>query len=185
MQIHKYNFGQICRDTYIFEKVMVRGPQKQCSRVSDMQTRKYNFTNTQIHWIKGDALKVKPRRPSLTSFSMKNAESALFTLSSFLWTLSLICFFKPDKADSIFFFPVDWACARASGDNCQWGQLPRGRPVLRRKPAHYKQQNCEFMLKSIFIAYGTYILVVLASWYIYLYFCDSHIQTKNRRSLWI
>ncbi len=35
---------------YIFEKVMVRGPQKQCSRVSDMQIHKYNYTNTQIQF---------------------------------------------------------------------------------------------------------------------------------------
>ena len=29
---------------------MVRGPQKQCSRVSDMQIHKYNYTNTQIQF---------------------------------------------------------------------------------------------------------------------------------------
>jgi hypothetical protein len=29
---------------------MVRGPQKQCSRVSDMQIHKYNYTNTV--WVK-------------------------------------------------------------------------------------------------------------------------------------
>ena len=36
---------------YIFEKVMVRGPQKQCSRVSDVQIHKYKNTNTQIHFF--------------------------------------------------------------------------------------------------------------------------------------
>ena len=35
---------------YIFEKVMVRGPQKECSQVSDMQIHKYNYTNTQIQF---------------------------------------------------------------------------------------------------------------------------------------
>ena len=36
--------------SYIFEKVMVRGPQKQCSQVSDVQIHKYKYTytNTQI-----------------------------------------------------------------------------------------------------------------------------------------
>jgi len=33
---------------YIFEKVIIPGPQKQCSRVSDLQIHKYNYTNTQI-----------------------------------------------------------------------------------------------------------------------------------------
>ena len=32
---------------YIFENVMVQGPQKQCSQVSDVQIHKY--TNTQKH----------------------------------------------------------------------------------------------------------------------------------------
>ena len=52
-QIHKYSFGQSCRSLnmcYIFVMVMVRGPQKQCSRVSDMQIHKYNYTNTQIQF---------------------------------------------------------------------------------------------------------------------------------------
>ena len=35
---------------YIFEKVMVQGPQKRCSRVSHMQTQKQNFTNTPIQF---------------------------------------------------------------------------------------------------------------------------------------
>ena len=34
---------------YIFENVMVQGPQKQCSQVSDVQIHKYKYTNTQIH----------------------------------------------------------------------------------------------------------------------------------------
>ncbi len=35
--IHKYSFGQIIRNImwYIFEKVMVRGLQKQCSQVKN------------------------------------------------------------------------------------------------------------------------------------------------------
>ena len=33
---------------YIFENVMVRGPQKQCSQVSDIQIQKYKYANTQI-----------------------------------------------------------------------------------------------------------------------------------------
>ena len=33
---------------YIFEKAMVQGPQKQCSQVSDVQTHKDKYTNTQI-----------------------------------------------------------------------------------------------------------------------------------------
>ena len=36
---------------YIFAKVMVQGPQKQCSRVSDVQIHKYKNTNTQIHFF--------------------------------------------------------------------------------------------------------------------------------------
>ena len=42
-QIHKYSLGQIAdrpNVCYIFEKVMVRGPQKQCARVSDVQLHK-------------------------------------------------------------------------------------------------------------------------------------------------
>ena len=35
---------------YIFEKQMVRGPQKQCSQVSDIQIHKYKYTNTV--WVK-------------------------------------------------------------------------------------------------------------------------------------
>ena len=31
---------------YFFENVMLRGPQKQCSRVSDVQIYKYKYTNT-------------------------------------------------------------------------------------------------------------------------------------------
>ena len=58
-QIHKYKytntqiqFGsnlQIDLMFYIFEKVMVRGPQKQCSQVSDIQVHKYK--NTQIQFV--------------------------------------------------------------------------------------------------------------------------------------
>ena len=31
---------------FIFENVMVQGPQKQCSQVSDVQIHKYKYTNT-------------------------------------------------------------------------------------------------------------------------------------------
>ena len=37
---------------HIFEKVMVQGPQKQCSQVSDVQIHKYKYTITQIHKYK-------------------------------------------------------------------------------------------------------------------------------------
>ena len=56
IQIHKYTNTASVKVAdrpnmcYIFEKVMVRGPQKQCSRVSDMQIHKYNYTNTQIQF---------------------------------------------------------------------------------------------------------------------------------------
>ena len=36
---------------YILAEVMVQGPQKQCSRVSDVQIHKYKNTNTQIHFF--------------------------------------------------------------------------------------------------------------------------------------
>merc|ERR1712018_56749 len=55
-QIHKYTNTASVKDAdslnmcYIFVMVMVRGPQKQCSRVSDMQIHKYNYTNTQIQF---------------------------------------------------------------------------------------------------------------------------------------
>ena len=55
IQIHKYTNTASIKVAdrpnmcYIFEEVTVRGPQKQCSRVSDMQIHKYNNTNTQIH----------------------------------------------------------------------------------------------------------------------------------------
>ena len=55
IQIHKYTNTAMVKIAdrhdmcYIFEKVMVRGPQKQCSRVSDLQIHKYKYTNTQIH----------------------------------------------------------------------------------------------------------------------------------------
>ena len=39
---------------YIFEKVMVRGPQKQCSRLPDVQLHKY----TNKVWVESDAPKV-------------------------------------------------------------------------------------------------------------------------------
>ena len=35
---------------YIFEKEMVKGPQKQCSQISDIQKHKYKYTNTQIQY---------------------------------------------------------------------------------------------------------------------------------------
>ena len=60
IQLHKYKntvwvkFADRPNMCYIFEKVMVRGPQKQCSRVSDVQLHKY--TNTV--WVEGDAPKV-------------------------------------------------------------------------------------------------------------------------------
>ena len=52
MQIHRYSlvrFADIHNKCYIFENEMVRGPQKQCSHVSDMQIHN---TNTQIHKYK-------------------------------------------------------------------------------------------------------------------------------------
>ena len=54
---------------YIFERELVRGPQKQCSRVSDMQIQ----------------------------ISMENAESALFTRCSFIcqWMCIFICYVQP------------------------------------------------------------------------------------------
>ena len=56
IQIQKYKYRNTVKVTvadrpymyYIFEKVMVRGPQKQCSQVSDVQIHKYKYTNTQI-----------------------------------------------------------------------------------------------------------------------------------------
>ena len=55
IQIHKYTntiwvkFEVRPNMCYIFEKLMVRGPQKQCSQVSDIQIHKYKYTNIQIH----------------------------------------------------------------------------------------------------------------------------------------
>ena len=60
MQIHKYSntawvkFADRPNMCYIFEKVMVRGLQKQRSRLSDMQLHKY----TNKVWVEGDAPKV-------------------------------------------------------------------------------------------------------------------------------
>ena len=54
IQIHKYTKTASVKVAdrpimcYIFEKVMARGPQKQCSQVSDVQIHKYKYTNTQI-----------------------------------------------------------------------------------------------------------------------------------------
>ena len=51
-QIHKYTITAWVKVAYrhdmcyIFEKVMVRGPQKQRSRVSGLQIHKYKQTNT-------------------------------------------------------------------------------------------------------------------------------------------
>ena len=53
-QIHKYantawvKVAVMPSMCYVFEKVRVQGPQKQCSRVSDLQIHKYKYTNTQI-----------------------------------------------------------------------------------------------------------------------------------------
>ena len=52
--LHKYCFGKRYRyATYIFKNATVRGPQKQCSQLSDMQIqihkkqiRIYTYTNT-------------------------------------------------------------------------------------------------------------------------------------------
>ena len=55
IQIHKYTntvwvkFEDRPNMWYIFEKVMIRGPQKHCSQVSDIQIHKYKYTNIQIH----------------------------------------------------------------------------------------------------------------------------------------
>ena len=66
-QIHKYTNTQIHKNTntvlvkvadwpnmcYIFETVMIQGPQEQCSQMSDVQIHKYKYTNTQIQvWSK-------------------------------------------------------------------------------------------------------------------------------------
>ena len=54
-QIHKYTntvwvkFEDRPNMWHIFEKVMIRGPQKQCSQVSDTQIHKCKYTNTHIH----------------------------------------------------------------------------------------------------------------------------------------
>ena len=62
-QIHKYTNTQIqlrsklqidLTCTIFFEKAMVQGPQKQCSRLSDVQLHKY----TNKVWVEGDAPKV-------------------------------------------------------------------------------------------------------------------------------
>ena len=65
MQIHKYKFTNTAlvkvadrpNMCYIFEKVMALGPQKQCSRLSDVQLHKY----TNKVWVEGDAPKVIKR----------------------------------------------------------------------------------------------------------------------------
>ena len=60
MHLHKYTntvwvkFADRPNMCYIFEKVMVRGPQKQCSQLSDVQLHKY----TNKFWVEGDAPKV-------------------------------------------------------------------------------------------------------------------------------
>ena len=60
IQLHKYTntvwvkFADRSNMCYIFEKVMVRGPQKQCSQLSDVQLHKY----TNKFWVEGDAPKV-------------------------------------------------------------------------------------------------------------------------------
>ena len=58
IQIQKYKYTNTVKVKvadrpymcYIFEKAMVRGPQKQCSRVCDKQIHKYNYTNIQIQF---------------------------------------------------------------------------------------------------------------------------------------
>ena len=60
-QIHKYKYKNTVwakfADTpnicYIFEKVMVRGPQKQSSQMSYVQVQKYKYTNTALVKIAG------------------------------------------------------------------------------------------------------------------------------------
>ena len=60
IQIHKYTntvwvkIADRPNMCYTFEKVMVQGPQKQCSRLSDVQLHKY----TNKVWVEGDAPKV-------------------------------------------------------------------------------------------------------------------------------
>ena len=70
IQIHKYTNTQIYKYTntvwvklsdrpnmwYIFQNAMIRGPQKQCSQVSDIQIHTYKYTNTQIQF--GSNLKI-------------------------------------------------------------------------------------------------------------------------------
>ena len=55
IKIHKYTntasvkVAERPNMSYIFEKVMVQGPQKRYSLVSYVQIHKYKYTNTQIH----------------------------------------------------------------------------------------------------------------------------------------
>ena len=86
IQIHKYantlvkvaDRHDMC---YIFEKVMVRGPQKQCSWVSDLQIHKYKYTNTQIHKYANTALvKVADRHDICYIFEKGNGKRTSQTI---------------------------------------------------------------------------------------------------------
>ena len=70
-QKHKYTNTALVKVTdmpnicYIFRKEMVRGHQKQCSQLSDMQIQIHKNTNTHIHkYTNTDSVKV-PNRPNM------------------------------------------------------------------------------------------------------------------------
>ena len=93
IQLHKYTntvlvkFADRHYMCYIFEKVMVRGPQKQCSRLSNVQLHKY--TNKVWRWCtEGDKkLSYKGQGSQVSVWKMQNPPCLLclvppyFTLS--------------------------------------------------------------------------------------------------------
>ena len=78
IQLHKYTntvlvkFADRHYMCYIFEKVMVRGPQKQCSRLSNVQLHKY--TNKVWRWCtEGDKkLSYKGQGSQVSVWKMQN-----------------------------------------------------------------------------------------------------------------
>ena len=108
IQLHKYTntvlvkFADRHYMCYIFEKVMVRGPQKQCSRLSNVQLHKY--TNKVWRWCtEGDKkLSYKGQGSQVSVWKMQNPPCLLclvffyhFCLTFLLWNFDLlVCIFK-------------------------------------------------------------------------------------------
>ena len=107
-QKHKYTNTALVTVTdmpnicYIFRKEMVRGHQKQCSQLSDMQIKIHKNTNTHIHkYTNTDSVKV-PNRPNMAYIFWKGngTYSTLKTMFPNVWRSNTQIFVVQDSHSS-------------------------------------------------------------------------------------